>query len=135
MVGVYVVHQRPVVHHEARRLPSSAVPHRIMMQRKDVNARVARRREGHIGRRASEERTRRRRQLEQEAVVVGRGEVQSGDVRRTLGRGRVCKAVDPDLAAVLERRDHVCPWREEGKVPNTFRSLVLLNELRNQNKE
>ena len=62
-------------------------------------------------------------------MVVRWWEVQRGDVCRTSERGGIGKAVDPDLATVLERRDHVCPRGEEGKVPNAVGSLVLLNEL------
>jgi len=91
-----------------------------MMQRKHVCAGVERRSKRHVRRRTGEERARRRGQLEEHAVVVGRREMQRRDVRRPLQRRGVPEAVDADFAAVFERRNHVRPWRKERKVPNAF---------------
>ena len=129
LVGIDILNQRPVVHHEACRLPSSPVCHRVMMQRKDMYAGVARGSKWHVSRRAGEEWARRRRQLEEHAMIVRRREVQRRDVRRPLGRQASPKLVNADLAAVLERRNYVRPRGKERKVPDAFGSLVLLNEL------
>ena len=115
--------------YQACRLPSPPVHRKVMVQRKDVYADVARGRKWHVSGRAGEERTRRRSQLEEYAVVARQWEVQRRDVRRTLGRRPGPKLVNTDLATVLERRDDVRPRGKERKVPNAFGGLVFLNEL------
>jgi hypothetical protein len=97
------------MHYEACRLPSSPMHRQVMVQRKDVDADVARGSKWHIIRWAGEERARRRSQLEEHAAVERQWEVQRRDVRRTLGGRASPKLVDANLAAVLECRDHVCP--------------------------
>ena len=128
-IRVDVLNQRPIEHHETRRLPSSPVRHGVMMQRKHVRASVARSSKRHVCRRLGKERARRRGKLEEHAVVVRQREVQRRDVRRPLGRGSASEAVDPNLAAVFERRDHVRPRRKKRKVPNPVGRLGLLNVL------
>ena len=117
------------MHHETCRLPSPSVHRGVMVQRKDVHANVARGSKWHVRGWATQEWTRRRSQLQEHAVIVRQRKVQRRDVRRSLGRRASSKLVYPDLAAILECRDHVCARGEERKVPDAFGSLVLLNEL------
>ena len=128
-ITIDVLSQRPVMHHETRRLPSSPVRRGVMMQRKHMCARIGGGSKWHVRRRTGEEWARRRGQLEEHAVVVGLREVQRRDVGRPLRRRGVPEAVDADFAAVLERRDHVRPRRKERKVPNAFGHMGLSNVL------
>ena len=135
IVCFHVLHQRATVHHEARGLPVVPLRRRVVVEGKDVHACGARCRERRVGRRAREERARSRRELEQDAMAQRRGQVQRGHVRRPPGRrrsaaSRAAKAVDANLAAIFERRDHVRARRKERKVPDAFWRLGLLNKLK-----
>ena len=75
-----------------------------------------------------EECARRRGQPEGQAVVLRQRGVQRRDMHQLLRRRGVPEVVDPDLAAVFERRDHVSSRRKE-PVLNAVRRLVLLDVL------
>lgn len=107
------------------------------MQRKDANANAVRvrRDELHVDRRTRWERARHRSGYQQDAFNMEWRKVLRPDVRRSLVRGgRIApKAVDANLAAILEHREHQRRRGWKSKVPDasgSFGSLVPFTRLR-----
>ena len=82
---------------------------RIAVQRKGANASAVRRDELHVDRRTRWERARHRSECQQDAFDMEWRKVLRPDERRSLVRGgRIApKAVDANLATILERREHL----------------------------
>jgi len=112
--ALFLLSQRPVVHHEARRGTLAAVAHRFVVKCKDVNARVvccAKTRKGTsaVGKAG-----------EDQAPSSSSARAERGGRRAAKTNWQRCHGRCTFHTAVLECRDD--DIRAEGKVPNAFRS-------------